>query len=311
MREKYVICTNSGIKTIKSLISKMSDVVFVSISKPGPKRKVIYYKNGKIIDKKFLGDCLTINNSIIIRYGSAFPIKGEGNIVYNEPSNIILSSNKMKSRKEMTELKVSCPTVYDLKNRIRKFPLVVRPFKHSKGKDFTILKNPIELEVFKNNNPTGYYYSEFVKKEKEFRVHCAHGKILLIKEKPEPKDGNPIWNIDANGEAFVYIPWEEYNFPGMRDVCLQSLKATKALGLDFAAIDIMLRNNVAYVLEANTAPSLYTAEYTEGRYIKYFEYLFNLSKNQKLSHWDYSSFKEADSLAWKNNQLISNKNVIK
>lgn len=308
---KYIIASNSGIYTTLSLKKKLKDVTLILVTTTGSSYRIRHYLNDKMIsEKKSVKDpTLNISNSIIIRYGSTCPIVGTGNIIYNESRNIILSSNKQKARLQLLKSSVSCPRVYE--KNFKRFPLVARPFKHSKGRDFNLLTNPRQLQAFQNTHPKGYYYSEFIDKEREFRVHCANGKILLVKEKPRPTNVNqPIWNIDANGEAFEYIPWEEYNSDAMFKVCIESLKATKELGLDFSAVDVMLKNNTAYVLEANTAPSLHTAEYTEDRYIKYFEFLFKNTKNTKLSNWDFSKFEKGSSLAWKNSQLNSQKNII-
>lgn len=310
---KYIIASKSGIYTILNLKKKLADVTFILITKNETNnsfRVRHFLNNRKIVDLKSQTLLeIKISNSIIVRYGSTYPIKGTGNIVYNESKDIIFSSNKQKSRKHLSKKNVSCPKV--LEKSFRRFPIVARPYRHSKGRDFNLLFTPRQLKTFRETHPRGYYYSEFINKDREFRVHCASGKILLIKEKPRPTNPDqPIWNIDANGEAFEYIPWDDYNTEAIFRVGIESLKATKELGLDFAAIDIMLKDNVPYILEANTAPSLHTAEYTEDRYLRYFEYLFNNTKKKKLSNWEYFRFKKGSSLSWKNSQLNSKKNII-
>ena len=311
---KYIICTNSGVRTIRQMKTKMKDVSFVIVSKTngGRKRRITIFKNNKLV-KTLRGDkpILEINNSIIIRYGSRYPVKGSGNIFYNESKNINAASKKMESRVMFKNSGVSCPRLFSSNSTPRSFPIVARPFNHSKGRDFNLLNTPIELKNFKARHPGGYYYSQFIHKEREFRVHCAHGKVLMVKEKPKPKNKNqPIWNIDANGEAFVTIPWGDYDQPVIKSAIAQALKATAALDLDFAAIDVMTKNDTAYVLEANTAPSLYTAEYSEQRYIDYFQYLFRFSNSEKLKHWDTTRFSKSKSLSWKNKQFNSTTNII-
>lgn len=309
---KYIISTNSGIKSMSQLKNKMKDVVFIIVSKTknGKQRKIKKYKNGLLLNTEIgTQPKIEINNSIIIRYGCTYPISGNENIYYNESSSISFSSRKSESRKEMIKKNVSCPKLYSVQRS--RFPMIARPLKHSKGKDFNFIKTPTELSSYAKDKGSSFYLSEYVDKDKEFRVHCGHGKILLVKEKPRPKDKSQlIWNIDVNGEAFEYISWDNYQNPGIREACIESLNAVKALNLDFAAVDVMVKNNKAYVLEANTAPSLYSAEYTEERYIRYFEYLLNNTKNQKLDHWNYDGYEKASSFSWKNKQLNSNKNII-
>lgn len=102
-------------------------------------------------------------------------------------------------------------------------------------------------------------YVQYVKKQKEFRVHVAFGEVIDVQEKrkrsdlPEGFEAN--YQVRNHHTGWVYCR-EEIHTP---DALLDMAKATVgALGLDFGAVDIIWneKRNECYVLEANTAPGL-------------------------------------------------------
>ena len=237
-------------------------------------------------------------NSVIIRWGNRIEIDTTNSIVYNQSKAIADATDKKKARLILHEAGVRVPKMVTLENvKEADLPIICRPFTHAKGKNFIILNT---IQEFKNHyNPNRYYYSAFVNKVKEYRIHCAHGKILNFLEKPNPKNGSIAWNRARNGgEAFENVKWDDYNF----NCGIEALKACKALKLDFSGIDVLLdEKGVAWVLEANTSPTLASSEYSMQRYGMYFDWLFR--KNEKREHWDFTKFEKAGSLAWKNYQL--------
>lgn len=117
-------------------------------------------------------------------------------------------------------------------------------------------------------------------------------------EKPNPGPNHIAWNRAQNHEAFTNIRWDDYNF----NVVIEAFKACKALGADFAGVDVLLdRDGKAWVLECNSAPTLNSSEYSCSRYAKAFDWL--LRSDVRREHWDFTQFKKAKSLAWKDFQL--------
>lgn len=248
-----------------------------------------------------------LKNSIVIRYGTRLEANVSGSIVYNESQAIAKASNKLAAREIFIREGVSTVPLIKKEPSSNKFnisnidpsyfPIIARPFTHSKGKDFVVL-NTIE-ELNNHYEKYGYlkewYYSGYIKKTAEFRVHAAHGKILSVMAKPIPEDPNQLaWNRALNEESFLPVPWTEWNY----EVCVQGLNAVKALGLDFAGVDVIFKDGVAYVLEVNTSPSLNTSPYMTTKYAQYFNWLF--ASPTKREHFDYTAFKKVDSISWKN-----------
>lgn len=306
MNNKVILVGIHGRPSLRNTYSKMQTsnsrlVVRRRIRKTGREWFRVYDNFNSQTFNKVKIDNFRFNNSIIIRWGNAIQIDTPGSIIYNEAKAIALASNKKRSREVFIENEISTPRPVTPNSTSISYPIIARPSTHAKGRNFVVLNNLSEFTRHYNiNEPQGWYYSEFVDKVREFRIHCAHGKILNYLEKPNPSNGSIAWNRARNGgDPFENVKWSDYNM-----ACgIEAIKATRALGLDFAGIDVMLdREGRAYVLEANTSPTLNSSEYSMQRYAMYFDWLFR--SNTKREHWDVSKFKKPESLAWKNFQLL-------
>ena len=180
------------------------------------------------------------------------------------------------------------------------YPAVIRPKKHHKGQHLFVVENvhDVHAAVKKHKKllADGWYISEYIKKDKEVRVHCAHGKILFVQDKNYTGEHVQA-NHNINGESWKVVPWNELDASkAYHAAMVEALKAVEAIGLDFGGVDVMLKKNKAYVCEINTAPT--QEEYGGLKYGLYFKWL-ELGK----SHWDFTKFKKAKSLIFKNSQL--------
>ena len=243
-------------------------------------------------------------DKVILRWGSRQEIDGEDHVIYNKGTAMALATDKKVSRQKLLEAGISCPKLVGANNTV--FPVIARPSRHAKGRNFVVLKTKKAfLDHYNANETYGWYYSEFIDKSHEYRVHVAHGKVLEVMQKP--KGEGIAWNRAVTGEAFVRVPRENYNnIPHMKAVCLEALKAAKVIGLDFSGVDVIVFNDVAYVLELNTSPTLNSSPHVTERYAKYFDWLAR--SDTKRPHWKFEHFKKAKSYIWKNFQLESNNN---
>lgn len=233
----------------------------------------------------------------LIRWGNRVEAGTDGStITYNKSEAIARATNKKKSREIFMEKGVSCPKLVTPTNVTpNQFPVIARPLVHSKGKNFITLRNVSEFQAHYNSHNGNWYYSEFIDKEREFRVHCAHGKVLAIMEKPRAV--GIAWNRAQNHSIFIRVPQNEYRL----NVCLEAIKSIEALELDFGGVDVMIKGDNAYVLEVNTAPTLNSSEYVSQRYAQYFDWLTR--KDDRRDHWKFTDWKKAKSFSWKNFQL--------
>jgi len=251
---------------------------------------------------------LSLADKKVIRWGNRIEAEtNKGTIVYNKSEAIERATNKKLSREIFAKEKVRTPKAVTPENITdADYPVIARPSTHAKGKNFIILKTKEEFQQhYAANEKNGWYYSAFVNKTREFRVHCAHGKILGVMEKAKGKD-KIAWNRAVTGEPFIRVEQEKYPF----SVCFQALKAVKAIGLDFSGVDVMeiIENGKpqGYVLEVNTSPTLNSSEYISEQYAKYFDWLGRSDKRR--DHWDFTKFEKAESFAWKQFQLLEIQN---
>ena len=106
--------------------------------------------------------------------------------------------------------------------------------------------------------PPAPLYTRYMKKKHEFRVHFFSGQIVDVQRKAVLRS-TPAADIDyqirTHGSGFVYIR-EGFDVPPVVNRAAQAyLNATP---LDFGALDIIYneRNEMAYILEVNTAPGV-------------------------------------------------------
>lgn len=121
------------------------------------------------------------------------------------------------------------------------------------------------IEIVKGMNlPSAPLYTQKIDSIREYRVHVMDGKAIVVHRKVA-KDGKDddlkqdIRNTD-NGWVFRRVSI----FP--QDVIDQAIPAVKAVGLDFAAVDVLWDGTKAWVLEGNTAPGIDGMEYTVEKY---------------------------------------------
>lgn len=240
------------------------------------------------------------SGGIVIRWGNRIILNTGNFIPYNRSSAIKMATNKKVSRQLFIEKGVSTPKLITPETWKVGDVIIARPLKHSQGKNFVVLENKSSFIKHYKLNSEGWYYSEYIAKEEEFRVHCGLGKILAVRSKPKGK--GHAWNHDINGQEFPIMKWEQVE----HDVCLQALKAIEALGLDFGGVDVMWKDGKAYVLEVNTSPETSSSEYTSKKYAQLFDFIFRNTKDEPIKHWDFSKYKKVKSFFWKEEQFNGN-----
>lgn len=213
------------------------------------------------------------------------------------------ASEKYSARKTMEAAGVRVPkTARTYREAFNGGKVIARPMKHRAGQDFYVLDsdtNSFDL-WFLEEGPTEHYFSEFIQKKKEFRVHCAYGKVLALQEKVPNSDDVDLdearpWNHATGDFVFKTVPWSDYSV----DVCVQALKAVQCLMLDMGAVDVIVdADGLAYVCEVNTSPSL--CDYTQSRYAKFFTWFDESTDPRK---WKFEEYTVGKSFAWKNEQL--------
>lgn len=263
-----------GKDSIKMVIDQMqNEMVALSVDRNGQHR--LYYKNNvnnwerisQLTADQFLdGNNHQINWGTRL-YGSLATV--------NKADNVAHASHKRHSRRLLANAGIKIPATYFPTANLSQlpqmnFPVVVRPSYHHGGDNFNVLNTRTELAAFLwGKSALDWYISEIFQKTHEYRVHVAHGKVLVIQEKPLV-EGEIRANYAVNQEEWKVLKWREYH-PG---ICREAIRGVETLGLDFGAVDMMYnsQNDSFAVCEINTAPSI-ASPYMSQKYANYFDWL--------------------------------------
>lgn len=102
--------------------------------------------------------------------------------------------------------------------------------------------------------PDAPLYVKYIYKDEEYRVHIFKGEVIDTQKKVRDPDKEPTtWKIRSHKNGFIFI---RNGVELSEEVREQSLRAFRLSGCDFAAVDVIVREGKAYVLELNTAVGL-------------------------------------------------------
>lgn len=176
------------------------------------------------------------------------------------------------------------------------FPIVLKNRFGSRGTGNTLFKTAEEFNQFVLDNPAknwdNYIMEEYMAYLLEYRVHASPTinqafytcRKALKKDVAEDakwfrNDENCVWIIEENPEFRKPANWEE--------ICNEAIKATAAVGLDFAACDIRVKAKPGQdgrqefiIIETNSAPSFGTI--TAQKYLEVLPAIIDAKTNVKV-----------------------------
>ena len=175
----------------------------------------------------------------------------------NKPDAVDLAVDKLQAFDKLSEAEVSIPEYdYELGTQRQGKWLARTELRGSGGEGIVVIREGDPV-------PSADLYVRYVPKRREYRVHVFNGKAIAVQQKRkrngvEQDDDQALIRNAANGWVFCVDNVEYVNEENEQAVKAESVKAVKALGLDFAAVDIIVGrdDNKPYVLELNTAPGL-------------------------------------------------------
>lgn len=134
-----------------------------------------------------------------------------------------------------------------------------------------------------NAIPSSLLYTKYVKKRDEYRVHVMNDVAFFVQKKVAPysRTARPNYQIRNHSNGFVFAV---NDLSPDESVLSESIKAVKALGLDFGAVDVIWneRRKKATVIEVNTACSV-SGESTLARYSSALNALLS---GEDITPWD-------------------------
>lgn len=178
----------------------------------------------------------------------------------------------------------------NLRESVRRASNKLRFFEDSRGQDYRVPEwtNNIELarrwiqeghKVCCRTNLTGHsadglvlastedelvqapLYTQYVKKQQEYRVHFVGGTIVDVQRKArraDVPDEDVNWQVRNHDNGFIYARGNVTPRTVPQDVILQCEEYIGSTDLDFGSIDVLYneREDQAYILEVNTASGL-------------------------------------------------------
>lgn len=106
-------------------------------------------------------------------------------------------------------------------------------------------------------------YTQYIPKDREYRVHVVNGAIVDVQRKvKDPNRDVKDWKVRSHDNGFIYIrndeggrSYKDLLEPAIANYAIQSVRA---LGLNFGAVDAIYnrKRNASFILEVNSAPGL-------------------------------------------------------
>lgn len=245
-------------------------------------------------------DTILDSTSLLIRWGCTSPTGVSTSKQLNTSESIKLVGNKLKFRELVSQVNSPlCPkTIFSTcprHNTQHTDPLVLRPARHSQGKNLFVCNGVDEVLNVVHQRPTlfreGWYASELIDKVAEYRVYVVSGRVATVAQKTPDDPTQVAWNV-AQGGRFDVVRWGEWPMEAVK----VSLEAFNLSGLDFGGVDVMVdREGRAYVIEINSAPSLPllssgAISYRQKCMVKCFKYILDNGKQhfsdpEGYDHW--------------------------
>jgi glutathione synthase/RimK-type ligase-like ATP-grasp enzyme len=195
------------------------------------------------------------SSTTIINWGSSnlgFHYSGR---VLNRPEAVAKAANKLSTLSVLAANGISVPEYTTDRMVARRwleddYRVVVRHKLSSHSGQGIEIVRPDEYREL----PHAPLYTKYVRKDQEFRVHVFNGVVIDYSEKRKRAGSSVTSNLvrnHANGWVFCRDGVVCPDF-----VKTSCVKSVKALGLDFGAVDIVVRDGKCWVLEVNSAPGI-------------------------------------------------------
>lgn len=167
----------------------------------------------------------------------------------NSPSAVALACRKDDALRHMERNGVSVPRINDLSGS-NGYPMIARRRRHRGGHGLWLCQTP--SDVVRARSAGASYGLEFIEDALEFRVHVFKTDKYRSIKLQEKLGGEGYVRNHRHGWLFL-PPLHRVEAKLARK---EAKKAVEALGLDFGAVDVLVKDGKAYVLEVNTAPAL-------------------------------------------------------
>lgn len=202
-------------------------------------------------------------NDLIINWGASQTPSWPFKRILNDPDCVATASNKLGAfifmGKEMVNVPKFTDSMEDAKELLKKYNRVYcrKSLTGHSGHGIIIAEEEKDLV------DAPLYVAGITGLRNEYRIHVFNGKVIDFQQKKK-KVGADVNNLVRNHDSgWIYARNEVLLSTEAGQV---SVDAVSSLGLDFGAVDIIIRREEPlkpYVLEVNTAPGLQNSTLTK------------------------------------------------
>lgn len=181
--------------------------------------------------------------------------------ILNSPSAVNVAANKLSALQRLTEAGIRVPEFTTSKAKAQQWlsagetVMERHELRGNSGDGIRVVN--LDDEEMESVLSTAPLYTKFVNKTAEFRVHVFNGQVIdyvqKMKVAAERRGDNFNKYISSVNYGWVFA---RNNIREMDEIKQLAIKAVRALGLDFGAVDIVYADGLGYVLEVNSAPGL-------------------------------------------------------
>lgn len=149
-----------------------------------------------------------------------------------------------------------------LERGIPSLPWLARKRHHVKGKDIFVCQTPYDIEQVLRLNEHDFF-SVFIPTETEYRVWVFQDRSLAVYEKQFKGEGE--YEGFMRNRRFGFKFEKRDDLRGCEEIEEPCIKATKALGMNWGAVDILKgKDGKYYVLEINSMPHIDSVKRSSG-----------------------------------------------
>lgn len=184
-----------------------------------------------------------------------------GTKVLNKPESVAMASNKLKTFQALERAGIMVPKFTTSRSVAQEwldadFTVVERHELQGNSGSGIRLVSAMD-ESLESELTSAPLYTKYIPKKKEFRVHVFRGQVFDYaqkrKRRTEERPANFNKYICSTEMGWLFCKTDIEHIQAVKDI---AVRAVSALGLDFAAVDIIYHKDRAYVLEVNTAPGM-------------------------------------------------------
>ncbi|WP_235015249.1 30S ribosomal protein S6--L-glutamate ligase [Oceanicoccus sp. KOV_DT_Chl] len=229
-----------------------------------------HYRGGALLDD--LDSVVTRIRPSLTYYGTALARQFESMGIYttNSSSAVTQARDKLFSLQLMLKSGINIPTTgfanspmdtNDLIEMVGGAPLIIKLLDGDQGKGMVVAETKKAAEsvinAFKSLN-ANLLVQQFIKETngRDLRCFVIDNKVVAsIERKAVPGEFRPKTNVDGSVKIVKITPEEK----------LMAVKASKALGLQIAGVDIIRSKEGPLLLEVNSSPGLEAIETATGK----------------------------------------------